>query len=132
MKNRLITQSWNILGKKKKSWNVVVKGLVAQIATLSIFNGGLKLKSIHYNYQIIQKKLKHVLVIKKRICLQGYNQSLLKKKTETQGYLRQASHSLDFACHRPPTTTVTLMYFVYPITFVIVVGKKINNLFYTL
>ena len=98
--------------QKKKNWNVVIKGLVAQIATLSIFNGGLKLKSIHYNYQIIQKKLKHVLVLKKRICLQGYNQSLLKKKTETQGYLRQASHSLDFACHRPPTTTVTLMYLV--------------------
>ena len=57
----------------------MVKGLVAQIATLSIFNGGLKLKSIHHNYQIIQKKLKHVLV-KKKENLPPRLQSIVAKK----------------------------------------------------
>ena len=34
----------------------MVKGFVAQIASPSIFNGGIKLKTVHPNYQIIEKK----------------------------------------------------------------------------
>ena len=40
----------------------MVKGLVAQIASHGIFNRGLKLKSVHHNYQNIEKKkLRHGL-----------------------------------------------------------------------
>ena len=109
----------------------MVKGLVPQIATLSIFNGGLKLKSIHHNYQIIQKKLKHVLVLKKRICLQGYNQSLLKKKLKHKDiYYKLPTHLISPAIGLLPQQWPLCI--LYPITFVIVVGKKIDNLFYTL
>ena len=39
-----------------KSLKVVVNGLVAQITSPGIFYRGLKSKSVHHNYQIIEKK----------------------------------------------------------------------------
>ena len=41
--------------KKIKSLKVVVNGLVAQITSPGIFYRGLKSKSVHHNYQIIEK-----------------------------------------------------------------------------
>ena len=53
--------------KKIKSLKVVVNRLVAQIASPGIFYRGLKSKSVHHNYQIIEKNWNMVLLKKETL-----------------------------------------------------------------